>query len=50
VDAVVKSQFLFKVKRLVVAFLVLVTDDLVRAGNDAPCAPGAEAGVDDLLV
>ena len=50
VETVVEAQFLFQVEGLVLAFLVLVADDIVGARDDTPGAPGAQARVDDLFV
>jgi hypothetical protein len=50
VDAVVEAELLLEVERLVLALLVLVADDVVRAGDHAARAAGAQAGGDDLGV
>ena len=50
VDAVVEPELLLEVERLVRARRVLVADDVVRAGDHAAGAPGAEPGGDDLVV
>ena len=50
VDAVVEAELLLEVERLVLALFVLVPDDVVRAGDDAPGAAGAQPGGDDLGV
>ena len=50
VDAVARPQLVLEVERDVLALLVLVADDVVRARHDASGAAGAQPGGDDLLV
>ena len=50
VDAVVEAEFLLQVERVVLAGLVAVADHVVRAGDDAAGAAGAQPAGDDLLV
>ena len=45
-----RAELVLEVERDVLAFFVLVADDVVRAGDDAAGAAGAQAGRDDLLV
>ena len=49
-NAVVKAEFFFKVKRFVFALFVLVTDHIMRTRNHAACTTRAKAGVDDFFV
>ena len=48
--AVSFAKFVFKVERLVVPRFVLVTNDIVGAGNDTASATGAEPAVNDFVV
>ena len=48
VDAVVGAELILEVEGLVLARLVVVADDVVRARDDAPGAPGAQAAGDHL--
>ena len=48
--AVVRTQLVLEVKWPVPALRVVVADHVVRAGNHAARAPGAQTGVDDFFV
>ena len=50
VNAVVESEFFFKVKRFVFAFFVLVADHIVRTRNYATGTSRAKTSVDDFFV
>ena len=50
VCAIVDTEFFFKMERLVVAFLVLVTNYFVRARNHTAGTSCAQTGVNDFFV
>ena len=50
VAAIVEAEFFFNMKRLVVAFFVLVTDYFVWACNNTTSTSGAETRINDFFV
>jgi hypothetical protein len=48
--AIVDTEFVFKMERLVVAFLMLVTNYFVRARNNTAGTTCAQASVNDFFV
>ena len=49
-DAVVEAKLFLQVEGLVLAFFVLIPNDIVWAGNNATCTPRAQTSVNDLFV